>query len=114
MASGLVTLASVIEARAGRADDLHHALSALVEASRAEPGCVTYDLHQDPDDTHRFLFYENWRTEAAFKRHLAKPHIAAFLARWDELLAVPVEMRRWTMLSGLQNQPALSQAEAAL
>jgi len=43
-------------------------------ATRDEPGCFRFDLHQDPDTPNRFYLYEVYRDESAFEAHLQAPH----------------------------------------
>ena len=39
-----------------------------------EPGCLTFDIIQDPDDSDRIWLYEIYKDEAAFKAHTEAPH----------------------------------------
>ena len=34
----------------------------LIDITRAEEGCINYDLHQDNENPAHFLFYENWKS----------------------------------------------------
>jgi len=38
------------------------ALAALVEPTRGEAGCLTYDLHQSLENAEIWFVYENWRS----------------------------------------------------
>ena len=80
-------LALVVEFRAapGRIDDLRAALLDLTVATRAEDGCVRYDLHEDLTDPDVLAFYEVWATPAAHAAHDATPHVQSFVARIPEL-----------------------------
>ena len=59
----------VVEFRAqpGKRAELLAELLLLVAPTRAEDGCVLYDLHESAEDDHVFAFYEIWRDEAAHK-----------------------------------------------
>ena len=50
----------------------------LIEKSRAEEGCISYSLYQDPQDRTRFLFFEEWKNQAAVDFHFATEHFKAF------------------------------------
>lgn len=93
------TLAMVVEfrARPGRGDDLRAALLALVEPTRAEEGCLRYDLHDDPEDPARFAFYEVWASAEHHRAHDATPHVATIVAALPELTAAgrPERVTRW-------------------
>ncbi len=48
-------------------------LQTMMNASQSEPGCLMYIANQGLDDSRRFLIYEQYRDEAAFKEHLETP-----------------------------------------
>lgn len=50
----------------------------LIEKSRAEEGCVSYSLYQDPQDKTKFLFFEEWKNQAAVDFHFATEHFKKF------------------------------------
>ena len=56
----LVTVVATMRAKAGKEDELRAALESVLEPTRAEAGCVNYDLHQGLQDPAVFTFYENW------------------------------------------------------
>jgi quinol monooxygenase YgiN len=80
-------LAMVVEFRAapGRRDDLRAALLALVEPTRAEDGCLLYDLHESREDPDVFAFYEIWRDREAHAAHDRTEHVAGIRAALPEL-----------------------------
>ena len=71
-------LAMVVEFRAapGKVDELRAALLAIVGPSRAEDGCLRYDLHVDREDPDVLAFYEVWASPEAHQAHDRTPHIA--------------------------------------
>ncbi|MGH6696891.1 putative quinol monooxygenase [Sphingopyxis sp.] len=46
----------------------------LVEATRAEPLCIAYDLFEDQKDPGHFIFIEEWPNRAALDFHCASGH----------------------------------------
>jgi quinol monooxygenase YgiN len=50
------------------------AVRQLAEASRKEPGCITYIPHETAGDPTRIMIYEQYRDEAALEAHRASPH----------------------------------------
>jgi quinol monooxygenase YgiN len=50
----------------------------LTEASRREPGCVTYVPHFIEGDNTTVLIYEQYRDEAALDEHRNSPHFAQY------------------------------------
>ena len=63
------------------------ALLTHAENTRAEPGCVRFDVLQDNDDPNCFRRYEVYQDEAAYNAHGKNPSIAVTLekvAPWKE------------------------------
>ena len=61
-------------AKDGEEDAVANALSQLIEPSRAEPRNLTYVVHRDPEDPRRFVIYERYVDEAAYKAHAESEH----------------------------------------
>lgn len=61
-------------AQEGAEEEAARIIPQLAEASRAEPGCVHYIPHRDPEDPRVFLFYEQYRDKAAFEEHGQTEH----------------------------------------
>jgi quinol monooxygenase YgiN len=80
MDNEVVVLNVHIEAVSGREEELAAQLRALVAPTRSEPGCLTYELHRDPQNSKKFMFYEKFRTQAALDEHLASPYFKKFVA----------------------------------
>ena len=55
-------------------DEIVTALSGLTEASRNEPGCVSYIPHFVEGDPCTVLIYEQYRDEAALEAHRNSSH----------------------------------------
>jgi quinol monooxygenase YgiN len=102
MTEGRVTVLARVRARAGREAEVRQLLAALVAPSRAEAGCLNYDLHQSADEPTEFMFYENWASRAALDAHARMPYLDDFDARAEGLLAAPVEITLWRMVSAAQ------------
>jgi quinol monooxygenase YgiN len=99
-----LTVVAKIRAKAGKEEQVRNALLSLVAPTRAEAGCINYDLHQSVDDKALFLFYENWTGKKDLDDHLAMPYLRDFLGKADELLAEPVEITLWDMISSLEQR----------
>jgi quinol monooxygenase YgiN len=90
-----VTVVATLKARPGQEETLRQELLALIPATRAEAGCLNYDLHRATDNPALFLFHENWTSKADLDAHLAKPHLQNFLAKAADLLAEEPNITRW-------------------
>ncbi|WBU53092.1 putative quinol monooxygenase [Paracoccus sp. SCSIO 75233] len=81
----MIYIVATHEAHPDCIDELRDALRDLVAPSRAETGCVRYDLHENAKQPGHFVFYEIWADMAAFKAHGETEHLQAFKAHQAEL-----------------------------
>ncbi|WP_373988480.1 putative quinol monooxygenase [Duganella sp. BuS-21] len=65
---------ATITAKDGNQVIVREALERVVPPSRAEAGCIRYDLHVDLGNHASFVMLEAWRDEAALAEHEATPH----------------------------------------
>ncbi len=97
--AGKVTVLARFKAKSGLEEQVRRELLSLVTPTRAEAGCINYDLHRSPDDPALFMLYENWVSMKDLEEHLAMPYLEAFKAKATDLLAEPLEIAFWEMIS---------------
>ena len=93
-----VTILARFRAKPGREARLLQELKRLPEPTRAEEGCITYDLHQSQSDPALFVFYENWASQAALDAHFGTPHLQALLRLVPELAEGSPEITKWNVV----------------
>ena len=76
----VLTIVANIHAKSDKVDLVKQELEKLVPITRAEEGCIQYDLHQDNEDPTHFMFYENWESRELWQAHMSAPHLAAYMA----------------------------------
>jgi quinol monooxygenase YgiN len=76
----MLMLTAFIEVAPNDRAAIQAALSAVIPATRAEDGCDDYGCYEDTQATGRYVFVERWRDQAALDRHLASPHMAAWMS----------------------------------
>jgi len=77
------TIIANIHAKADKIDLVKTELLKLVPITRADAGCINYDLHQDNEDPAHFTFFENWESREIWQEHMNAPHLAAYMAATD-------------------------------
>lgn len=82
-------------ARASAESEVRAQFEALVEPTRAEPGCRRYELLINEENPAEFVFVQEYEHEAAFEAHLASAHVTAMLKVVLPLLAEPPDIRRY-------------------
>ncbi|MDR2039167.1 MAG: antibiotic biosynthesis monooxygenase [Bacteroidales bacterium] len=60
--------------KAEKIDEFLNEVKPVVEKSRAEAGCISYTLYQDPQDKTKFFVFEEWKNQAAVETHFATEH----------------------------------------
>ena len=66
-----------IKAKSETVGEVRELLLSLIEPTRKEFGCVSYELLQNREDPTDFTFVEEWESDAAFESHAASDHIKA-------------------------------------
>lgn len=73
----MIVIAVAFEAKADKVAEFKALISEHARRSLAEePGCVQFDVAQDPKDEKRFFLYEVYKDEAAFEFHRGTPRMA--------------------------------------
>ena len=88
-----------ITARADTVNQVRDILLTLVAPTRAEEGCVVYELLQNRSDPADFTFVEEWASDAAFERHHTTAHIRSAFPKLQALVAVPPDIRTYSQIS---------------
>ena len=78
-----LTIVAHIQAKPCSVDLVRTELEKLIPITRAEAGCLQYDLHQDNESPEKFLFFENWESRKLWQAHMSAPHLAAYIAATD-------------------------------
>lgn len=68
------------------ADRAALAMLELVEPTRAESGCLTYEFYRDQDDPSLFLCFEHWESRQALDDHGSTAHVTAFLTEFGPVI----------------------------
>lgn len=82
-----------VQAKAEHRAEVEAELRRMVAATRAEPGCLRYDLFADQDGGAGFSLVEAYTDEAALEAHRASAHYQAFRGRIGDWLAAPTAVQ---------------------
>lgn len=83
MTTQKLTIVAKILAKTDKRDLVKTELLKLIDITRAEKGCINYDLHQDNENENLFLFYENWESRELWQQHMNNAHLAAYMEATD-------------------------------
>jgi quinol monooxygenase YgiN len=84
-----------IKARSEKVGEVRELLCSLVEPTRKESGCVSYELLQNREDPTDFTFVEEWESNAAFESHAASDHIKAIGPKLQPVVADAPDIRTY-------------------
>lgn len=86
-----IKVVAVITAAPGVADLVASALRKLVESTRTEAGCISYDLYRSDTIPDTFVTVESWRDQRAMELHGSTAHVAEVTRQVEgHLAATPV------------------------
>jgi quinol monooxygenase YgiN len=75
--NSIVHVVAHIEALPGHEEEVSRVLHGYLAPTRAEKGCLRYDLFVDTADAKKFTFIEEWETLENLQAHSQSAHIAA-------------------------------------
>lgn len=78
-----LTIVARILAKPEKRELVKTELLKLIDITRAEKGCINYDLHQDNENENLFLFYENWESRELWQTHMNNTHLAEYMKATD-------------------------------
>ncbi|MDX1299334.1 MAG: putative quinol monooxygenase [Pseudomonas sp.] len=82
-----IRVVAVLTAKVGKEQQVEQILRACVQPSRAEDGCLAYDLNRCIEQTGRFVFVERWASHEAIALHRQMQHYTVMANALGELLS---------------------------
>jgi quinol monooxygenase YgiN len=98
MSDSILTIIARIKAKPGLEARMQQDLLSLLAPTRAESGCLTFDLLKDTSDPTVFVLYENWKNQAALDAHFQQPYTKQVLQTYEENLAEPITILSLTKI----------------
>lgn len=74
-----LTIIANVYAKPDKIDLVKDELKKLIPVTRAEKGCLQYDLQQDNERPEYFLVYEVWESRELWQAHMNAPHLSAYI-----------------------------------
>jgi quinol monooxygenase YgiN len=88
------TLLVTLQARGEHGSRLRDELQILATMSRADAGCIRYEVLEEADRPNRFVLWEEWVDEASLADHNRQPHVKRFGEVSPPLLLTSMQVRR--------------------
>ena len=82
-----------------KVEELKSILLNLIEPTRREKGCVSYQLLQDKTDAAEFVFIEEWASASAETAHMSTSHVQEALSKAQPLVAKAPDISRYVIIT---------------
>lgn len=87
MSDEKIVLVARLKVKEDAVEEAKAAALAIVADSRAEEGCINYDIHQAIDDPTVFVWHETWKSKAAIDEHFQTPFFQSFFETVGKIAA---------------------------
>ena len=87
-----IVLIARLKVKEDKIEKAKKAALSIVADSRAEEGCINYDIHQSLEDETLFFWHETWKNKAALDEHFEKPFFGEFFKVVEEVAAEPPQI----------------------
>jgi quinol monooxygenase YgiN len=84
----IVVLATA-KAKPGKETDLEEALREAAAPTKAQHGCLQFELYRSAEDPAVMMAFERWSSNEDHERHLQGDHIKTLMTRFDRILGAP-------------------------
>lgn len=74
----ILSLVAIVKAKDGQGLFVKEEIMKLVPITRAEKGCIRYELFEDNKDKSRFVLEENWASYDEWQAHMNNEHIVRY------------------------------------
>ena len=74
----MIYLIATLKIKRGSLPEILKGVAPCLEATRKEPGNISYDLHQSVSDENTLVFVERWEDRPALEAHFETPHLIAW------------------------------------
>ncbi|MBP2626193.1 MAG: Antibiotic biosynthesis monooxygenase [Firmicutes bacterium] len=89
----MLVVIATLTVKSGKKAELFAFAQDLITATRAEQGCISYVLLDNPYDAGVCVFLEEWADKQALERHLTTSHIREWRQKSAELLTGKIDVK---------------------
>lgn len=99
MSENRIQVVAIATTSADKSEELKSICKRLIEPTRKEQGCTSYELYQDTDDRGKFVFIENWQSQEYLDVHLKSPHLLAAVEAFDKIITEEIVIMKLNKLA---------------
>jgi len=87
-----VVVLATATAKPGKEAELERALRDVAAPTRAQGGCLQFELYRSAQDPATIIGFELWSSEEDHARHIQGDHVRTLITRFEGILAAPPEI----------------------
>ncbi|MGE7762183.1 putative quinol monooxygenase [Peribacillus sp. NPDC097895] len=91
----MIIIHAVFNINPAKQDAFLEEIQPLIEASRAESGNVSYNLHKATEKDNQFTMVEIWQDKQAVASHNSSEHFTSFVGKAKEFLTAPLDVKAY-------------------
>jgi quinol monooxygenase YgiN len=91
----MIVVAAKFTGKPERKSEILRLAAFVAPPSRAEAGCITYNFYEQQPGASEFLFFEEWKDQAALDAHFQTPHFKEFMKQFPELIQGQPHLRTY-------------------
>ncbi|MDW7671841.1 MAG: putative quinol monooxygenase [Bacillota bacterium] len=93
----MITIVAKSVLKEGKVEDFKVITRELIEESRKEAGCISYNLYQDVKNHKILTFIEEWEDLEAIELHNVSEHFTRIVPQLSELREGPSEVNLYQL-----------------
>jgi len=93
-----VIVIATAKAKPGKEKEMESALRAVALPTRAQPGCVRFNLSRSTDDPAVIVGVKRWASKEDYEMHLQGPHFQRLGAAMGNIIAGPPQIQWYEIL----------------
>jgi len=93
----MLVLAVKLKVKPEKREEFLEKARIVIDASNQEEACIHYHAYEDFTEPNTFLFYEEWRGEDGWNKHMMTEHVQLFNQQLPDLLVDDADGRVHTV-----------------
>ncbi|MCD2173800.1 putative quinol monooxygenase [Rhizobium sp. C4] len=83
----MIYVIATVNLKPGTVEDFVAAAAPCLIGTRAEEGCISYDLHRREGEPNTLVFVERWESREHLKAHFSAPHMLVYREATKDMVA---------------------------
>ncbi len=88
----MIIVTAKITTKPGERDKIISKSQDLIDSSRLDPGCISYNLYASTEDDNTLVMLEQWENPEVLESHMQTKHFKAFGAATENILAEEMDI----------------------